>query len=73
MVDLKRALRFARSTGDPLLFLRVSTALLALSDDAQLAEETRALAAAVRESLTEERLRRSFAESPLCDRRYVTY
>src|SRR5262249_43744739 len=67
VVDLKRALRFARSTGDPLLFLRVSTALLALSDDAQLAEETRALAAAVRESLTEERLRRSFAESPLCD------
>jgi hypothetical protein len=67
VVDLKRALRFARSTRDPLLFLRVSPALLALSDDAQLAEETRTVAAAVRESLTEDRLRRGFAESPLCD------
>jgi hypothetical protein len=63
VVDLKRALRFARSTADPLLLFRVGPALLAVSEDPTLADETRALAVAVRESLAEERLRRSFAES----------
>jgi DNA-binding SARP family transcriptional activator len=61
IADLRRALAHARGTGDPALFLRVAPALLALAGDDGLANETRALAARVTQSLPEGELRRGFA------------
>jgi hypothetical protein len=62
VADLRRAVAKARATGDPALFLRVAPTLLALAEDAALADEAQLLAAGVTRSLPEGPLRRAFAD-----------
>jgi hypothetical protein len=55
--DLRLALKVARGTGDPALFLHVARALLALDGDDQLTVRTRAVRARVRTALPKGPLR----------------
>ncbi len=63
LAELRAALRLARGTGDPVLFLRVASTLLALDGDDALADEARAVAARVLQHVPEGRLLHSFTAS----------
>ena len=66
VADLRRAVELARSLGDPAVFLRAATALLAVDGDDALAAEARATAERIARALPDAELRRCFeAAAPL--------
>jgi class 3 adenylate cyclase len=60
IADLQTAVALARPIGDPALFLRASTALLAIAGDQALASEARATARQISAALPDDDLCRSF-------------
>jgi tetratricopeptide (TPR) repeat protein len=58
--NLRQAVALARPTGDPAMFLRAATALLALDGDDALAAEARAAAERILAALPDEDMRRRF-------------
>jgi tetratricopeptide (TPR) repeat protein len=61
--DLEVALKRARETGDPALFLRVAATRLAVAPDEQLAGDAAAVSARVAQSLPDGPMRQAFATS----------
>jgi len=58
--DARSAVRMSRSLGDPALFLRAATALLALEGDELLLRETRQTAGRILAELPDAEMRRQF-------------
>jgi class 3 adenylate cyclase/transcriptional regulator with XRE-family HTH domain/tetratricopeptide (TPR) repeat protein len=63
IADLRSAVELARPIGDPALFVRAGSALLALDGDDALAAEAHAAAEAMRAALPDDELRRRFSEA----------
>jgi class 3 adenylate cyclase/tetratricopeptide (TPR) repeat protein len=61
--DLRRAVALARPVGDPAMFLRAATALLAVEGDDALLEEARATATRIAAALPDDAMRRRFADA----------
>jgi tetratricopeptide (TPR) repeat protein len=61
IADLRAALALARQLGDPAMFLRVATSLLAIDGHDSLLDESRATARQIIASLPDEELRCRFA------------
>jgi tetratricopeptide (TPR) repeat protein len=60
IADLKKAVDMIRAIGDPAIFLRVATSLLAIEGDDALLAETQAMAQRIIANLPDEEMRRRF-------------
>jgi hypothetical protein len=60
IADLRSAVKLARTMGDPALFLRAASTLLATEGDDALLAETRTTARSIKAELPNERMRRCF-------------
>jgi tetratricopeptide (TPR) repeat protein len=65
IADLRNAVELTRPTGDPAMFLRAATGLLALDGDDALAGEARAAADSIALALPDAEMRRRFQEAEL--------
>jgi hypothetical protein len=63
IADLRSVVDLARPVGDPAMFLRAATGLLALDGDDTLAAEARAAADSIAAALPDAEMRRRFAEA----------